>query len=102
MSYKVKNPFFDKTDNLKPYNKGDSYSHEDEKRIASLIEKGHLEPILISENPKTESSELEKELEKKEFPKHSGGPYYELSNGEKVKGKEEAFKAQEEIDKSGG
>lgn len=43
MSYRVKRDFFDKTDNRKPYKKGDSYSHEDEKRIAFLIEKGFLE-----------------------------------------------------------
>lgn len=43
MSYTVIKAFFDKTDNLKPYKVGDSYSHEDEKRIAFLIEKGFLE-----------------------------------------------------------
>lgn len=42
MSYKVIRAFFDKTDNLKPYSIGDSYSHEDEKRIAFLIERGYL------------------------------------------------------------
>lgn len=42
MSYKVISPFKDKTDNLKRYYEGDSYSHKDEKRIASLIEKGFL------------------------------------------------------------
>ncbi|WP_078434236.1 hypothetical protein [Metabacillus halosaccharovorans] len=97
MSYKVKIPFFDKADNLKPYNEGDSYSHDDEERIAFLIEKGHLEGGVISEDPKKETPEPDKN----EFPKHSGGAYYELSNGEKVKGKEEAFKAQKELDKSG-
>lgn len=35
-----------------------------------------------------------------EFPKHTGGGYYELSNGEKVKGKDEAIKAEEAL-KSG-
>lgn len=33
-----------------------------------------------------------------EFPKHTGGGYYELSNGEKVKGKEAAMEAQLLID----
>ena len=28
------------------------------------------------------------------FPKHTGGGWYELSNGEKVQGKEEAEKAE--------
>lgn len=101
MSYIVKTPFFDITDNLKPYSIGDAYSHEDEDRLSSLVNKGFLQSKVVSEEPK-DNSEPDKELESKEFPKHSGGPYYELSNGEKVKGKEEAFKAQEEIDKSGG
>lgn len=33
-----------------------------------------------------------------EFPKHLGGGYFELSNGEKVKGKEAAIEAQAAID----
>lgn len=33
-----------------------------------------------------------------EFPKHIGGGYYELSNGEKVKGKDAAIAAQTEIE----
>ncbi|MDR7870312.1 MAG: hypothetical protein RIN55_05600 [Tissierellaceae bacterium] len=31
------------------------------------------------------------------FPRHLGGGYYVLSNGEKIKGKEEAIKAEEEL-----
>ncbi|MFD1953732.1 hypothetical protein ACFSL6_17710 [Paenibacillus thailandensis] len=33
------------------------------------------------------------------FPKHVGGGYYELSNGEKIRGKEKAEEAQAELDK---
>lgn len=44
MSYIVKKAFFDKTDDRKPYSKGDSYTHDDENRTAFLIEKGFLEP----------------------------------------------------------
>ncbi|HYE11360.1 MAG TPA: hypothetical protein VEF53_14405 [Patescibacteria group bacterium] len=36
-----------------------------------------------------------------EFPKHVGGGNYELSNGEKIKGKEAALKAQAELDAAG-
>lgn len=46
MSYKVIKRFRDKTDNLKTYKEGDSYSAA-EKRIAELIKKGFLE-----DNPK--------------------------------------------------
>ena len=36
-----------------------------------------------------------------EWPKHLGGGHYELSNGEKVKGKDDAVAAQAEIDALG-
>lgn len=32
-----------------------------------------------------------------EFPRHLGGGHYVLSNGEKIKGKDEALKAEEEL-----
>lgn len=35
-----------------------------------------------------------------EYPNHIGGGYYELSNGEKVKGKDEALNAQEALNQS--
>lgn len=31
------------------------------------------------------------------YPVHVGGPYYELSNGERVRGKDNALKAQAEL-----
>src|SRR5690625_309815 len=34
-----------------------------------------------------------------EFPKHTGGGYYELSNGEKVQGKDSAIEAEKSIEK---
>ena len=80
--FKVIRPFFDSTNNRKPYSKGDLYSHEDEGRIALLIEKGFLED---KASKISESS--------KEFPVHLGGGYYELPNGKKVRGKENAEKA---------
>jgi phage antirepressor YoqD-like protein len=36
-----------------------------------------------------------------EFPKHVGGGNYELSNGEKIKGKEAVLKAQAELEAAG-
>lgn len=68
------------------YNKGDSYSHEDENRIAFLLGKGFIEEK-SKQPPQTEGD-----------IKHVGGGYYELPNGEKVKGKEEALKAIESSD----
>jgi len=76
MPYKVIKDFRDKTDNKKLYKKGDAYEHENEDRIAHLVSKGFLE-------------EKSKQPPKGEL-KHTGGGWYELPNGEKVQGKEEA------------
>ena len=35
--------------------------------------------------------------EEAEFPKHTGGGWYELSSGEKVQGKEDAEKAESKL-----
>ena len=68
------------------YEKGDSYTHDDEDRIAFLIKKGFLEEK-SNESPKS-TDEI----------KHVGGGWYELPNGEKVKGKEEAQKVMAKLE----
>lgn len=87
MNYYVKHAFRDKEDGLKPYSKGETYSSENEERVAFLMEKGFLE----------EKSKQPPQGEK-EFPKHAGGGYFELSNGDKVRGKEEAEITQAKLD----
>jgi hypothetical protein len=72
---------------------GDSYEHKDADRVAFLVEKGFLQE---GEGPK------EPQEPGSEFPKHSGGAWFELSNGEKVQGKEEAAAAQKELDEKEG
>lgn len=79
MNYKVKSSFRDLTDKKKLYKEGDTYSHTDEKRVAFLVEKGFIEP---SNDGKI---------------KHVGGGWYELPNGEKVQGKEEAEQTAKEL-----
>ena len=82
MAYEVIKNFKDKTDNGKLYKKDKHfYSHDDEDRIAFLIEQG-----FIRETQKKPPEEL---------ISHVGGGYYELPNGERVKGKEEALSALE-------
>jgi hypothetical protein len=83
----VKKAFRDK-DSMKHHTVGSLYS-ADEDRLSFLVDKGFLE----RENAEESSNE--------NFPKHTGGGYYELSNGEKVKGKEEALAAEEELSKEG-
>jgi|UPI0003B36D9C hypothetical protein len=43
MPFLVIRPFFDRTDNMKPYKIGDSYTHEDGERVAFLVKEGFLE-----------------------------------------------------------
>ncbi|QNG60386.1 hypothetical protein H4O14_02340 [Bacillus sp. PAMC26568] len=83
--YKVIKKFHDK-DRDEVYNKGDLYVHEDAERIAFLIEKNLLND---TEEPKGE------------FPKHTGGGWYELADGSKVQGKEEAIAAMNDIENRG-
>ncbi|WP_411236868.1 hypothetical protein [Bacillus infantis] len=82
--YKVKSSFEDKFTH-KVFRPGDLYEHNDAERVAFLVGEGYLE----------------REDKKSDFPKHTGGSWYELSNGEKVQGKEEAVAAEEELIKEG-
>lgn len=62
-------------------------------RLEELQELGYVE--------KEESQDMEDENgsvdEYSEWPKHVGGGYYILSNGEKIKGKDKALEAQAAI-----
>ncbi|MCC2412605.1 MULTISPECIES: hypothetical protein [Bacillus cereus group] len=80
MGLLVLNAFIDKETNI-GYSQGDMYESNDSKRIAFLVEKGFLQ-----ENQKTSK-----------FPKHTGGGWYELSNGDKIQGKDEAVEAEESL-----
>lgn len=46
-----------------------------------------------------EDPEEEEVQEQSEFPKHTGGGYYELSDGNKVQGKEKAEEAEKALEK---
>lgn len=82
MLYPVKKLFKDKQDNGRRYQLNDWYPRfglkANNKRVEELIRLGYIHK--------------EDEEDKQDFPKHVGGGWYELSNGEKVQGKEEAEK----------
>ncbi|WJE51117.1 hypothetical protein QRE66_17600 [Bacillus cereus] len=80
MEHLVLNAFIDK-ETKEGYSQGDMYESNDSKRIAFLVENGFLK------SNKTNSN----------FPKHTGGGWYELSNGEKVQGKDEAVAAEQSL-----
>lgn len=113
---KVVNQFRDKDHDNRIYQPGDTYPAEgysaDEERVHYLSEiHPEYNKIYLADVEEIEStqdsdavqtgdeSEPAKEdaKEKSEFPKHVGGGTYELSNGEKVKGKEEAIEAEEAL-----
>jgi hypothetical protein len=77
-------PFIDKDTQI-GYSEGDVYESEDPERIAFLQEEGFLKV-------KQEDSE---------GPQHVGGGYYQLPNGEKIKGKEAALEALKELKQVG-
>jgi hypothetical protein len=97
-SYEVIKPFRDKyTKDL--YGKGDEYFTEDEKRAKYLQEWGYIGKEVDPKNDKEEvddDEKIEDEIEK-EGIKHVGGGYYELPNGEKVKGKQNAIAELEKL-----
>ena len=85
--YTVKIRFKDKfTKDIYPI--GAEYVSDDESRVKYLQDEGYLDVEYISNDENI-------------FPKHTGGGWYDLSNGEKVKGKDEATAAEEELQKSG-
>lgn len=78
--------FIDK-DTLQGYSEGDVY--ESKTRNASLFTRKRF--LRVPESKQEDSDGL----------KHAGGGYYQLPNGEKVKGKEAALEALKEIDQKG-
>lgn len=80
--YKVTSAFQDK-DTKAVHALGGFYESDDAKRVKFLQDAGYLEK------------------DEAEFPKHTGGGHYELSNGDTIKGKDKATAAEEELQKSG-
>lgn len=70
----------------------------DEKRIKELIDLDFLAAPASSDPPQLPPPPPEKNPV---FPAHTGGGWYELSNGEKVQGKEEAEAAEKALSEGG-
>lgn len=91
MAYKVIKPFFDLEDKKRLNEVGQSYPREGLKpsddRVSFLVDKKYIK----------ETQADSSEQEDPEFPKHTGGGYYELSNGEKVQGKDAAIEAEKAL-----
>ena len=109
--------FTDLVDKRHIYNAGDFYPREgveldderaellasaDNARKESLIvEVSAKESVEVEEVEVSETIDKEPETDgvPKEFPVHTGGGYYELSNGNKVQGKHAAIQAEKELAK---
>lgn len=100
MAYQVIRKFADAEDGGRLYEPSFPYPYEEgvavsDDRIDYLLNKGNdFEEPFIKVVPDAPAAE---ETEQEIFPKHVGGGTYELSNGEKVKGKEAAIKAQQAL-----
>lgn len=80
MRFKVKKAFFDKEDGMKSYSENGIYVNDNEKRISELVNRGFIDAKNLDDSNETKAD-----------VKHVGGGWYELPNGEKVKGKDEAL-----------
>ncbi|MFJ7662963.1 hypothetical protein ACIQXW_11220 [Lysinibacillus sp. NPDC097162] len=106
---KVVNSFKELQHNGHMYNTGDTYPAEGfeatEERVFFLTgvhpkyEKIYLAEVVSDEQGEQEQKQEEQKQEEhvSEHPKHIGGGYYELSNGVKIKGKEDAIEAEKAI-----
>lgn len=87
--------FKDRLDNNRLNEKGQAYPHEGlevtEERKQELRDKGYIAQVA------EQVVDKEDDNEPKEFPFHKGGGHYLLSNGETVKGKDEAIEAEEKL-----
>lgn len=79
------------------YEVGDYFPHNINKGVSTeraneLIEAEVIAPTEVPENALNQIYSGQED-----FPKHKGGGYYELSNGETVQGKDAAIAAEEEL-----
>lgn len=88
--YRVIADFKDLEDNKYLYKVGKPFPREG-------IEVSERRLAILSTDQNAAKKVLIEKVEDEVFPKHTGGGYYELSNGEKVKGKEAAEKAENEL-----
>lgn len=86
--FKVVEDFKDLQDNDHIYYKGDPFPRE-----GAEVSDERTQELASKENKR--NTVLIEVVE--EYPKHTGGGYYELSNGEKVQGKQKAIEAEEAL-----
>ena len=80
------------------YEEGEEYRENEV--VKQFVEDGFAEYVETPENNREDNIETaeNQNIDEDVYPKHTGGGWYELSNGEKVRGKEEAIKAEKELE----
>lgn len=103
MKYVVLKDFLDRFDNRRHCKPGEIHIPPNEERAKRLVELGFIRPV---EETKSRVKEVEQEVlehedgvgeNQDEGIKHVGGGYWQLPNGEKIRGKEKALKALAEM-----
>lgn len=105
--YKVVADFRDLQDGDHIYREGHDYPRKgkrlDEDRAAELAgpDNAQGKPLIVavSDEGEQETSEDEASVVSTRYPKHNGGGWYELSNGETVQGKDAAIEAEAKLQK---
>lgn len=92
-SYEVKVPFRDK-DTEELFGVGSEYFTEDPDRVKFLQNEGYLGEVINEQTPDDDADSIDQY--------HTGGGYYELPNGDKVRGKDKAIAALKELIKEKG
>lgn len=77
------------------YGPGDVADFEEEQAIR-FCEAGIARPVK-EKDVETANNTENKATPDQEYPKHTGGGWYKLSDGTKVQGKEEAIEAEKEL-----
>lgn len=98
MTYRVVKTFRDRTCKLKLRKAGEPYVPPSKERADELLAKGFITAVgppdpVESPEPKAQLAELEATTEPPADIKRVGGGWYELPNGERVRGKPEALAA---------
>lgn len=101
--YLVKTTFYDRLNNMQLVREGELHSPPTQERAQQLIDGGYLDPTPIDDPPESTpgtapppTSPGSTDDPANGLPEgltHMGGGYYELPNGEKVRGKEKAIEA---------
>jgi len=81
------------------YGPGDVATFEEEQAI-KFCEAGIARPVK-EKDIETAAKDDNVETNGQEYPKHTGGGWYELSNGEKIQGKDHAIAAEDELKNRG-